>query len=104
MRYAVPYIRVSHADEKRGLTMDLQLDAPARTAIDLVEQAKPIMHYVASDMAPFGKAVRISARGIFPEVWLFNPDDFERQRLELARYARVGQCYRRPSRTFFRET
>src|SRR5262249_54953532 len=40
MRYAVPYIRVSRADKKRGLTLDIQLEAiqayAARSDIQLV--------------------------------------------------------------------
>ena len=41
MRYAVPYIRVSRADKKRGLTLDPQLEAiqtyADRNDIQLIE-------------------------------------------------------------------
>lgn len=50
MRYAVPYIRVSHADEKRGLTMDLQLDAIRTYAARQGLQLEPECVYLVPDL------------------------------------------------------
>lgn len=63
MRYAVPYIRVSHADEKRGLTMDLQLDAIRTYAARQGLQLEPECVYADEGRSAFTN--RIDKRPAF---------------------------------------
>ena len=38
---------------------------------------------------PIGRFYKISAQGLYPDVWIFHPNDFAQQRAELARHARL---------------
>ena len=60
-----------------------------RAAMNQIEQAKPAMHYIATDQVPIGRFYKISAQGFYPDVWIFHPNDFAQQRAELARHARL---------------
>jgi hypothetical protein len=60
-----------------------------RAAMDQIEQAKPAMHYIATDQVPIGRFYKIGARGFYPDVWIFHPEDFAQQRVELSRHARL---------------
>lgn len=55
----------------------------------IYDKLNPPLYYVITDQIAEGEVLMVSARDIYPEVWLIHPWDFAEHGAELSTYARL---------------